>query len=193
MRYVNSRGILKPFRIAELFLPFRLGTSIINVTNDIELQTQQDIDLVDCVGNTYSVKWQPAVAKYGNLAFEIELRSPTTGESRPGNFLLCKANRYLQVWPIDSDRVRVALFDTSRLHELLKKSSWKVRPLQLNTEHTANADRKFSQATNKLVPVNEVLVTSLTAWDVDTSSLFKSQEWKAFVDSNTTEGDYYDR
>ena len=189
MHYTNNIGILKPAKIAELLVPFLKGGDSLTLTNDLELQIKKDVDIVGCDNTTYSVKWQPKAAYTGNLAFEIELIDPVTGQSMPGNFNLCQADRYLQLWP-EKGMIRVALFDTNILHDFLKKE-WPKKKLNTRTQEVSNANRKFSQAINKLVPVVELLKICINSILIDFDTVKNNPLWEKYVKDNTSRRDYY--
>lgn len=112
----------------------------------------RDID-VTSDGLTYSVKMQRAAARYGNASFEIEL-ADDAGNTMPGNFARCEADRCVIVipWP---DRTETLCFHTSTLKWWLKKQDYPVKGLTLGALQS-NEGRKYRHARNLIVPLKDL-------------------------------------
>jgi len=118
---------------------------------DRELQFK-DIDVTD--GKlTYSVKYQPAAARYHNLSFEVELLDEA-GNSMPGNFRRCEADKCTIVIPWPGE-VEVLCFDKKGLTYWLEKKQYPVKGLTLAALAT-NDGRRFKFANNLIVPLKDL-------------------------------------
>lgn len=152
---------------AEIIMAYLLGYKLVTNVNE----QYDDRDLVAPDGVTTSVKYQKKSAETKNISLEEKLICTRTGETRPGNFMVCTAPYCLLVLPtrwlgtydrwdnpeVGDDHVaRIWLHSDLDLLRLdVKDQSLKGRWPRLKlsrSTHASNYDRKFDQAENAIIP-----------------------------------------
>ncbi|XAO54188.1 hypothetical protein [Yersinia phage vB_YenM_P778] len=128
--------------------------------NNLTLQ-YLDIDaLRDDV--TWSIKDQTRASKIsGNLSFELELIDERSGEIMAGNYAACRADKYAIAchWCND-DYWFIADVSTVKDFVGLGEKDWTKKGLTAYTR-SDNVGRKFTQATNILVPIKALITAKI--------------------------------
>lgn len=155
------------WREGERWVADLLGATLVT-DRDRQLQ---DIDLEwdDHVGHhTASVKTQPALSRYRNLAFELELLD-SEGKSIPGCWSTCAAEFYAVVSPQEplkvggrwSLRPAAFLWCTSALAAVVNdpemRKKWDVKTLKPSTvAYNGGMGRTFVNSRCLIVPLEDV-------------------------------------
>jgi hypothetical protein len=142
------------WRQAERLVARLLGADIVT---DRTKQVERDIDL-ERDGTTISVKYQPAVARYGNVAFETELED-AAGARMPGNWARCDADEYVLVVP-RADYAEVIRWHTDALARVVDdpEAKWRLAPLTAaQAANNASMGRTFTKSYCLLVPLDRLI------------------------------------
>jgi hypothetical protein len=164
------------------------------VCTDKKMQVEQDIDVVyNCQNGahlgktrevTVSVKLQPGLSRYRNVSFELEL-ADERGNRVPGNWANCRAEEYAVFSPLEPIKVdgrwtsecRLFYWNTATLAAIVNDTErrYRVAPIKAATQ-AANArdGRTFTQAFNRLVPLEDVLPLARWTRRIDLDALEKA-------------------
>lgn len=152
-------------RLAEELVHTWYGLEFITDLN----QQYKDIDFVDDIGTTYSVKDQLwSSADYGSITAEYELgTTKNSTDRRAGNLITNNTDVYLWLVTFNRERGFLAM-DSEKFKDfvLTNKSEWRVRSLTRATvAHNTRLGRYYNLAWSYAIPVNLLINQKWSMFD----------------------------
>jgi len=190
MRYERHNDSSTPSSFEmERIAAFMFKASIIL---DPSLQ-KRDMDIMLEDGDTVSVKTQNAAGRTGNISLEVLQTDTRTGETIPGNFVLCEAKYILFAVP-DLAKPKgcydLWLFEHEKLKGFVAQNSFRKANL---TPERLGANRglgkKYDDTTSVLVPLRLAQKVAIGVNKMDFAEIKKNQSYRAFAKLNPIRGE----
>lgn len=153
----------------------------------------KDVELPN--GETVSVKRQDLAARTGNISLEMQGIDTRTGETMPGNFLLCKAE-YLAIAVPDNTKPEgcysIFLWKHSKLKALAESRAWQQKRLTPKVlEINRSLGKKYDDYVNTLIPLKSAASSDVFVGvnHMDFLALKKNDSYRAFCKLHPVKGD----